>query len=62
MSKAYIKVKADLATAAAVETFVAANPSDYPLGTQIVAADGTLCVVTDSSGTTKLVTVGEPTP
>lgn len=63
MSKGYIHVRADLADAAAVETFAAANPTHFKLGSLIVAADGTICIVTDgAAGTTQLFTVGEPTP
>ncbi len=62
MSKAYTQVRTDLADAAAVETYAAANPTDFPLGTLIVAADGTICIVIDGAGETRLFTVGEPTP
>jgi hypothetical protein len=63
MSKAYIHVRTDLADAAAVETYAAANPTQFKLGSLIVAANGAICIVTvAASGTTKLFTVGEPTP
>jgi len=61
MSKGYIHVREDLADAAAVEVYVAANPVQYPKGNQIVAADGTLCYV-DEAGSCLLVTATEPTP
>jgi len=63
MSKGYIHVRADLADAAAVEAFAAANPTHFQLGSIIVAADGTACIVSDGAdGTTGLITVTEPTP
>jgi hypothetical protein len=62
MSKSYIQYRSDLADAAAVETYAAANASDFTIGTIIVAADGTACIVTTAAGVTKLITVGEPTP
>ena len=52
----------DLADAPAVETYAAANPTDFTIGTMIVAADGTACLVSDAAGTTGLITVTEPTP
>jgi len=55
-------VREDLATAAAVETYVAANPTQFTKGTHVMAADGTECIVTDNAGLTQLITVGEPTP
>ena len=62
MSKAYIQYRSDLADAAAVETYCAANPTQFTIGTIVVAADGTACIVTTAAGVTKLFTVGEPTP
>ena len=60
--KCYIHQRTDLADAAAVETYAAANPTQFVLGS-FVAADGTVCIVTDgAAGTTQLITVGEPTP
>ena len=60
--KAYTHVRTDLADAAAVETYVAANPTQFVVGSLIVAADGALLIMTTVAGVTKLVTVGEPTP
>jgi hypothetical protein len=61
--KCYIHQRTDLADAAAVETYAVANPTQFVLGSFIVAADGTVCIVTDGAvGTTQLITVGEPTP
>jgi len=62
MSKGYIHVRADLADAAAVEAFAAANPTHFKVGSFIVAADGTCCIVSAADGTTGLITVTEPTP
>ncbi len=61
-TKAYIHVRLDLADAAAVEVYAAANPTQFIIGSMIVAADGTVCIVTTAAGVTKLFTVGEPTP
>ena len=61
MSKAYIMYRDDLADAAAVEAFVAANPTQFTIGTHITAADGTTCIVS-AAGVTGLVTVTAPTP
>jgi hypothetical protein len=55
--KAYTHVRTDFATAAAVATYCAANPTKFMLGSRIVAADGSVSVVIDSSGTTQLVPV-----
>jgi len=55
MSKAYIMVRTDLATAAAVASEVTANPDDFTLGTQIVAADGSISAVT-APGTVSVIT------
>jgi len=46
MSKAYGHLRTDLADAAAVIAFVAANPSIYTVGSLITAANGNLCHVT----------------
>lgn len=62
MSKCYIHQRLDLANAAAVEVYAAANPTQFIVGSMIVAADGSVCVVTAADGTTQLITVGEPTP
>lgn len=62
MSKAYHQYRADLADAAAVETYVLANPTQFTPGTMITAADGVLIHVKDAAGDTGLVTETEPTP
>lgn len=59
--KAYGMFRPDLADAAAVETYVAANPDQFTIGTLITAADGVLLHVS-AAGVTGLVTVTEPTP
>jgi len=46
MSKQYHAYRADLADAAAVIAFVAANPTQYTVGSLITAANGNLCHVT----------------
>lgn len=55
MSKAYHHVRADLADAAAVIAYVAANPTQYTVGSMITAANGNLCHVT-AAGTALTVT------
>jgi hypothetical protein len=55
MSKSYAMYRSDLADAAAVIAFVAANPTQFAIGTQITAANGNLCHVT-AAGTALTVT------
>lgn len=62
MPKAYIQFRKDLADKAAIETFAAANPKHFTIGTIIVAANGDACIVTTAAGVTKAFTVAEPTP
>ena len=59
--KAYSQYRPDLADAAAVEAYVAANPTQFVIGTTITAADGTFLHVS-AAGVTGLVTVTAPTP
>ena len=60
MSKNYLHYRSDLADAEAVETFAAANPTHFKIGSHICAADGTECIVTDASGNTVLIQTSEP--
>ena len=60
MSKAYIHVRSDLATSAAVAAYVLANPTYFGLGAQIIAADGSLTMVIDTSGATSEVATSAP--
>ncbi len=60
MSKSYLHYRSDLADAEAVETFAAANPTHFKIGSHIQAADGTECIVTDASGNTVLIQTSEP--
>jgi hypothetical protein len=62
MAKAYIQHRPELADAAAVETYCAANPAQFTIGTIVVAANGAACIVIDAAGTTALISVEEPTP
>ena len=57
MSKAYIQVKEDLADSAAVVTYAAANPTQFTIGTIIIAADGSATIIIDDAGLGKLMTV-----
>lgn len=45
MAKAYIQYRTDIASAAALDTYVAANPTQFTPGTLIMTADGTLHVI-----------------
>ena len=57
MSKSYIQVDTGLADSAAVVTYAAANPTQYTLGTIVIAADGSATIIIDDAGLGKLMTV-----
>ena len=50
--KAYIHVREDVATAAALATLATANPTAFPLGAMYVTADGAVSIVQANDGTT----------
>lgn len=55
--KSYIQVKLDLADSAEVVTYAAANPTQFTIGTIVVAADGSATIIIDDAGLGKLMTV-----
>lgn len=57
MSKAYIQYKADLADAAAIDAYCLANPTQFTIGTIVVAANGDSSIVIDTTGNVGIITV-----
>jgi hypothetical protein len=55
--KSYIQVKKELADSAAVVTYAAANPTQFTIGTIVVAADGSATIIINDAGLGKLMTV-----
>ena len=55
--KAYIQYRSDLADAAAVDAFCLANPTQFTIGTIVVAANGSASIVIDAAGNVGIITV-----
>ena len=55
--KGYIQYRPDLADSAAIDAYALANPTQFTIGTIIVAADGAASIVIDVTGNVGIITV-----